>query len=184
MLLIIRAHGLLLLVAACADCEHTCYTHASIHTQALSFERTYVRTHANTHTLDTHHTRIHTRAHTHTHTRAHACTHARMHTRTHACAHIRTHARHAVVCTGHSGLFGDHVALMGWLQSVGALKLQVSFAKEPYKRDYSAKETCNFKEPTNRSHPIAGIKELPFTPHTHRNQKWVGKERGHHDEKL
>jgi len=25
---------------------------------------------------------------------------------------------------------------MGWLRSVGALKLQVSFAKEPYKRDY------------------------------------------------
>ena len=25
---------------------------------------------------------------------------------------------------------------MGWLQSVGFLKLQVSFAKEPYKRDY------------------------------------------------
>ena len=25
---------------------------------------------------------------------------------------------------------------MGWLQLVGSLKLQVSFAKEPYKRDY------------------------------------------------
>ena len=24
----------------------------------------------------------------------------------------------------------------------------------PYKRQYSAKETCNFKEPTNGSHPI------------------------------
>jgi len=24
---------------------------------------------------------------------------------------------------------------MGWLQSVGSIKLQVSFAKEPYKRD-------------------------------------------------
>ena len=32
---------------------------------------------------------------------------------------------------------------------------RVSFAKEPYKIDlYSAKETYNFKEPTNRSHPI------------------------------
>ena len=26
--------------------------------------------------------------------------------------------------------------LMGWLRLVGSLKLQVSFAKEPYKRDY------------------------------------------------
>ena len=25
---------------------------------------------------------------------------------------------------------------MGWLQLVGSLKLQVSFAKKPYKRDY------------------------------------------------
>ena len=25
--------------------------------------------------------------------------------------------------------------IMGWLRSVGSLKLQVSFAKEPYKRD-------------------------------------------------
>jgi len=44
---------------------------------------------------------------------------------------------------------------MGWLRFVGSLKLYVSFAKEPYKRDvYSAKETYNFKEPTNCSHPI------------------------------
>ena len=28
---------------------------------------------------------------------------------------------------------------MGWLQLVGSLKLQVSFAKEPYKRDYILK---------------------------------------------
>jgi len=26
---------------------------------------------------------------------------------------------------------------MGWLRLVGSLNLQVSFAKEPYKRDYS-----------------------------------------------
>jgi len=34
---------------------------------------------------------------------------------------------------------------MGWLHVVGSLELQVSFAKEPYKRDYIlAKETYNF----------------------------------------
>ena len=42
----------------------------------------------------------------------------------------------------------------GWLPLVGSLKLQVSFAKEPYKRDYSAKETYKLKDPTKRSHPI------------------------------
>jgi len=48
--------------------------------------------------------------------------------------------------------------VMGWLWLVGSIKLQVSFAKESYKRDnkreYSAKETYNFTNPTNRSHPI------------------------------
>jgi len=33
----------------------------------------------------------------------------------------------------------------------------VSFAKEPYKRDYSAKEIYKFKEPTNRSHAISDV---------------------------
>ena len=39
----------------------------------------------------------------------------------------------------------------GWLRLVGSLKLYVSFEKETYKRDYSEKETYDFKEPTNRS---------------------------------
>jgi len=44
---------------------------------------------------------------------------------------------------------------MGWLWLGGSLELQVTFAKEPYKRQKkSAKETYNFKEPTNRSQPI------------------------------
>ena len=44
----------------------------------------------------------------------------------------------------------------GWLRLVGSLKLHVFFAKEPYKeRRYSAKETYNFKESDNRSHPIS-----------------------------
>ena len=44
---------------------------------------------------------------------------------------------------------------MGWLRWVGSLKLQNSFCKRALlKRVYSAKETYNLKEPTNRSHPI------------------------------
>jgi len=46
------------------------------------------------------------------------------------------------------------VGAMGWLRSVESIRLLVSFAKEPYKRDYSAKETYNLIDPTNRSHPI------------------------------
>jgi len=44
---------------------------------------------------------------------------------------------------------------MGWLRLVGSLKLQVSFAKEPYKRDYVLqKRPIIFKASTHRSHPI------------------------------
>ena len=48
----------------------------------------------------------------------------------------------------------------GWLRLVcrGSLKLQVFFAKEPYKPKSSAKETCNFKEPINQSHPIPHLR--------------------------
>ena len=36
-------------------------------------------------------------------------------------------------------------ALMGWLRLVGSIKVQVSFAKEPYKRDYILqKRPCRF----------------------------------------
>ena len=44
---------------------------------------------------------------------------------------------------------------MRWLWFVGSIKLQVSSAKEPYKRDYILqKETYGLIDPTNRSHPI------------------------------
>jgi len=52
----------------------------------------------------------------------------------------------------------------GWLRLVGSLELQFYFAE--YSRFWwgsFAKETCNFKEPTNRSHPIAA---LPLTLET------------------
>ena len=44
---------------------------------------------------------------------------------------------------------------MRWLRLVGSPKTQVSFAKEPCKRDpFSAKETYILKKPTNHSHPL------------------------------
>ena len=48
---------------------------------------------------------------------------------------------------------------MGWLRLVASSKLLVSFAKEPYDRDYILQKTSNFKESTNRSHPISGVKK-------------------------
>ena len=51
----------------------------------------------------------------------------------HGCIHIRTN---------HGGVSSTHVVstpqinpVMGWLELVGSIKLYVSFAKEPYKRD-------------------------------------------------
>jgi len=49
---------------------------------------------------------------------------------------------------------------MGWLRLVGSLKLQVSFAKEPYKIDYILQKRHNFKEPTTRSHPIYTLRSM------------------------
>jgi len=44
---------------------------------------------------------------------------------------------------------------MGWLRLVGSLQIVGLFCKRALsKRLYSAKKTHNFKEPTNRSHPI------------------------------
>ena len=65
----------------------------------------------------------------------------------------------SIFCFGH---FSDPPLLLktntGWLRLVGSLKLQVSFAKEPYKRDYLLQKTpIILQEPTNRSHPIMGI---------------------------
>ena len=47
---------------------------------------------------------------------------------------------------------------MGWLWLVGSIKLQVSFAKEPCKRDaILQKETYNLIDPTDRSHPMVHL---------------------------
>ena len=45
---------------------------------------------------------------------------------------------------------------MGWLRSVGSIKLLVSFAEYRlfYRPLFFSKETCNLIDPTNQSHPI------------------------------
>jgi len=53
---------------------------------------------------------------------------AHTHTRSHAHTYIQTYP--LIMFAGHS-----YWLSMGWLRLVGSLKLQVSFAKEPYERD-------------------------------------------------
>ena len=131
-------------------------THIHKHTRTHAHTSNCIRTNAHPHTCT--HTRPHTK-HTYTGTRTHNHKHKRKHKHTHPHPHPHphTHARdeeHSVHLSHDS------------MQLVGSLKTQVFFAKEPYKRDdipqralqkrrYSAKETYNFQEPTNRSPPIA-----------------------------
>jgi len=52
---------------------------------------------------------------------------------------------------------------MRWLRLVGSLKFLILFCKSALqKRRYSAKETYNFMEPTNHSHPICHISSQPI----------------------
>ena len=66
--------------------------------------------------------------------------------------YIQTHIRAPVPATPKVFLLSF---VIEWLRIVESIKLQVSFAKEPYKnRQYSAKETYNLIDPADRSHPI------------------------------
>ena len=49
-----------------------------------------------------------------------------------------------------------------WGGFVGSLNGQVSFAKEPRKNRAFAKETCEFREPTNRCHLIPSTDQFPL----------------------
>jgi len=140
------------------------------------------------------HTHIRKHTHIHMHIHAHAYAHAHAHAHRFSVARQghsnregegetckelciweggRRESRLTGVCSGvikWEGGERDQIAAlkdMGWLPSVGSLKLYLSFAKKPYKRDiYSAKSptilgsllivanfrepTTNFREPTNR----------------------------------
>jgi len=60
----------------------------------------------------------------------------------------------------YDNMYDDTHSDMGWLQSVGSIKLQVSFAKEPYKRDDLLQ-----KRPTNLS--ILLTKATPYVYDIH-----------------
>ena len=73
---------------------------------------------------------------------------------------------------------------MGWLRFVGSSKLQISFAMQPYKiDDILQKRPIIFKEPTNRSRPIASETHCVMYPmkhidtdtqtHRHTSSSWL-----------
>ena len=72
------------------------------------------------------------------------------------CGIIYENARHYVYVLYTSMNTWHHMKCIRGLASTSRLLKIISFfcKRAPYKRRYSAKETCNFKEPTNRSHPI------------------------------
>ena len=92
---------------------------------AVDFFRKYThKLHANIHTYR--HTHLHTHIHTYIHTYINSLSLTHTHTLSLSLLYIFKRDRTAG----------------GWLRSVGSLKIYVSFANEPYKRDlHFAKET-------------------------------------------
>ena len=75
----------------------------------------------------------HTYIHTHTHQHTHMHMHIRTHTLSPSLPHAHTHTRVLIQLDLHHRGYGRYP--MGWLRLVGSIKRQVSFAKQPYKRD-------------------------------------------------
>jgi len=99
----------------------------------LTHKRSYLRSHKS----DTH-TYAQTHAHTHTHTHVYIqmnqliCT--SINTKIHIYIYTYTIIHTILANITRVGSY-PHPYTMGWLRLVGSLKLQLFFAKEPYKRD-------------------------------------------------
>jgi len=146
------------------------YTHTRIHTHTFTHTHTCARTHTHLEGREGFvgmhiHTHTNMQTYTHTHTFAHTYTRTQTHTRTRTHTHLEGRAVFVGVPHGeHVGAkfisllpYLQHASVqsMGWLRLAGSLKLQVSFAKELYKRDdILRKRLTIFKEPTDRSHRI------------------------------
>ena len=133
------------------------HTHTHTHSLALSLSLSHTHTHAHTHT--------HTHTHTYKYANAHAHTHKLSLTHTNMCidrfmyVSPRTHYTNSPTTYSYFQLYisvhQTHTSSYGVASTSRLLKIIGLFCKRALsKRRYSAKETCNFKEPTNRSHPI------------------------------
>jgi len=111
------------------------WMYACIHTETKTQTQTQTQKQKKTKTQQQIDTQTH--AHRHIHIYTHAHTHANWHTHTHTRT-LGESTKMLSVCSKRPFNMPwntlQHPA-MGWLRLVGSLKLQVSFAKEPYKRD-------------------------------------------------
>ena len=138
-----------------------------------------IRIHTNTHTHT--HTYTHTNTHTYTHTRSHSKTHT-LHIHTYVCVCLSVCAQFAQqmqqrVCQAQPRQHNITVRTLGMQYGVATisrlLRITGLFCKRVLsKRLYSAKETTNFKEPTNHCHPILTsllcVKVCEFNTNTYR----------------
>jgi len=106
------------------------------------------------------HTYIHAYMHMHIHIRIHVNAHICLHIRIHMYIHIHVHI-HILIHTHthtHSHIYmqlDENIFSHGWAPISRILNIIGLFLqKRLWKRRYSATETYNFKEATNRSHPI------------------------------
>ena len=128
---------------ACTWTQPRIYNHASTYTVRSGCSKaTHIHTRTHKHINAHKHTHIHIQTHTHTHTYrtgAYSLRHNDTHTHTHGVA-----------------------AISSLLKIIGLF-----FKRALSKRLYSAKETYNFKEPSNCSHPIWANTNTNTHTHTH-----------------
>jgi len=133
-----------------------------------------------------------TNTHTHTHTHTRTCTHTRMHTTTHARTHTHSFSHSLILSFSHSlilsfshslipsermlylvstheRMFFRCISRYGVATISRLLQITGLFCKRARrKRLHSTKETYNFKEPTNRSHPMQRENILSWVLTRHR----------------
>ena len=115
------------------------YTYIHTHTYVYVYTQTHACTHARTH------------RHTHTNKHRHTYWYTHTHTRTHTRIHTHMHT-HIYTCTTHHS---PHTDVHG-LATVSKIdKIIRHFCRiSSLLKGSFAKETCNFIDPTNQSHPI------------------------------
>ena len=120
------------------------HIHTQRHTHAYIHTPTHARVHTRAQTHNTH-TDTQTRTQTHTQTHTHIATYSRTSKPTHWAGRPPRLALHC----------GQGTHIYGVATSSRLLKIIGLFCKRALqKRRYSAKETCNLKEPINRRHLI------------------------------
>jgi len=162
----------------------TTHIHTRRHATTHTYTHIGMQWHTHTHTHTCNDTHIHTHRHAHTHTQAcndtHIHKHPSMHPHTCSQLCVRGHGVRAstargiwnVACLRHFGLLLRHYfhpridacrtsqkSAQYGVATISRLNKNIGLFCERalQKRRCSEKETYNFKEPTNRSHPIVSV---------------------------